>query len=93
LAVTGLYLYDQHVFEIVKSLTPSGRGELEITDINNRYLDMGELQHREIDGYWIDCGESVDMLLKANNLVAERGANKPSSTSRSMPTEETRRSP
>jgi glucose-1-phosphate thymidylyltransferase len=78
LAVTGLYLYDTRVFEMVKSLKPSGRGELEITDINNRYLELGELQHQKIEGYWVDCGESVETLLRANNLVAERGANKPS---------------
>jgi glucose-1-phosphate thymidylyltransferase len=77
LAVTGLYLYDARVFEIVKSLRPSGRGELEITDVNNRYLDIGELGHEYVVGYWVDCGESIAMLTKAGELVAERGANKP----------------
>jgi len=75
--VTGLYLYDARVFELVRSLVPSGRGELEITDINNKYLEQGELSHERVKGYWADCGESVDMLLRSNNLVAQRGANKP----------------
>ncbi len=77
LVVTGLYLYDPRVFEYVRALTPSGRGELEITDVNNRYLGAGELDYELVRGYWADCGESIDMLLRANNLVAERGANKP----------------
>jgi glucose-1-phosphate thymidylyltransferase len=77
LAVTGIYCYDARVFAIVNSLKPSGRGELEITDVNNRYLQLGELRHEELTGYWADCGESVDMLRRASNLVAERGANKP----------------
>jgi len=74
---TGLYCYDARVFAMVKTLKPSGRGELEITDVNNRYLQLGELRHEELTGYWADCGESFDMLLRANRLVAERGANKP----------------
>ena len=77
LAVTGLYLYDERVFDIVRSLRPSGRGELEITDVNNRYLEMGELRHERVTGYWIDCGESIAMLFRAGQLVAERGANRP----------------
>jgi glucose-1-phosphate thymidylyltransferase len=77
LAVTGLYFYDQRVFEMVKTLKPSGRGELELTDVNNLYLERGELWHELVNGYWADCGESFDMLLRANNLVAEKGANKP----------------
>lgn len=76
-AVTGLYLYDGEVFELVRRLVPSRRGELEITDVNNRYLELGKLEYDTIGGYWADCGESVDMLLRAANLVAERGANKP----------------
>jgi glucose-1-phosphate thymidylyltransferase len=76
-AVTGLYLYDARVFDIVRTLKPSGRGELELTDVNNRYLEMGELEHEVVEGYWADCGESVDSLLRANNLVASRGANRP----------------
>jgi glucose-1-phosphate thymidylyltransferase len=77
LVVTGLYCYDRLVFEMVKSLRPSGRGELEITDINNRYLEMGKLRFERIPGFWADCGESLQLLLRASNLVAEHGANKP----------------
>ncbi len=77
LAVTGAYCYDASVFKIVKELVPSRRGELEITDVNNRYLELGQLRHRTIQGYWADCGESFEMLRRAGNLVAERGANKP----------------
>ncbi len=80
LVVTGLYLYDARVFEYARALTPSGRGELEITDVNNRYLQAGELDYELVSGYWADCGESIDMYLRANNLVAERGANKPVTT-------------
>jgi len=76
LAVTGFYCYDARVFEMVKELRPSGRGELEITDVNNRYLDLGELAYDVLPGYWADCGESIDMLYRAGTLVAERGSNK-----------------
>jgi glucose-1-phosphate thymidylyltransferase len=76
LVVTGFYLYDARVFDFVKQLKPSGRSELEITDVNNRYLELGELAHDTIDGYWADCGESIDMLLRASNLVAAHGANR-----------------
>ncbi len=76
-AVTGCYLYDNLVFEVVKGLEPSARGELEITDVNNAYLRRGRLQHDVVEGYWGDCGESFDSLLRANTLVAESGANKP----------------
>jgi glucose-1-phosphate thymidylyltransferase len=77
LAVTGLYLYDQRVFDIVRTLRPSGRGELEITDVNNHYLEAGELRHERVAGYWIDCGESIPMLFRAAELVAAHGANVP----------------
>jgi glucose-1-phosphate thymidylyltransferase len=76
LVVTGFYLYDPRVFDFVKELRPSNRSELEITDVNNRYLELGELAHDTIDGYWADCGESIDMLLRASNLVAAHGANR-----------------
>ena len=76
-AVTGCYLYDNLVFEVVKGLEPSARGELEITDVNNAYLRRGRLQHDVIDGYWADCGESFESLLRANLLVQRNGASKP----------------
>lgn len=75
-AVTGCYLYDHDVFDIVPTLAPSQRGELEITDVNNAYLERGRLQHDVVDGYWADCGESFESYRGANNLVATRGANK-----------------
>ena len=75
-AVTGFYLYDARVFDFVKQLKPSKRSELEITDVNNRYLQLGELSHDQVEGYWADCGESIDMLLRASNLVAKHGANR-----------------
>lgn len=76
LAVTGCYLYDNQVFEIVSGLTPSGRGELEITDVNREYLRRGALQWEQVNGYWADCGESIDALLAVQRVVADRGANK-----------------
>jgi glucose-1-phosphate thymidylyltransferase len=75
LAVTGLYLYDANVFDLIRELKPSGRGELEITDVNNNYLARGKLAYEVAQGYWADCGESIDMLFRASRLVAERGAN------------------
>jgi glucose-1-phosphate thymidylyltransferase len=77
LIVTGLYLYEPSVFGMVKTLKPSGRGELEITDVNNRFIEQGKAAFDRADGYWADCGESIEMLFRASRLVAERGANKP----------------
>ena len=74
-AVTGCYLYDADVFTTVETLVPSARGELEITDVNNAYVSSGRLAYDVLDGYWADCGESFDAYLRAQNLVAERGAN------------------
>ncbi len=68
LAVTGLYMYDNHVFETIKSLKPSGRGELEITDVNNDYVRRGEMQYSVLDGHWSDAG-TFDSLLRASLLV------------------------
>ena len=69
-AVIGVYMYDARVFEIIHGLTPSERGELEITDVNNRYLAWGELSHEIIDGWWTDAG-TVESLYRATTLVAE----------------------
>ncbi|MFA4981065.1 MAG: sugar phosphate nucleotidyltransferase [Candidatus Omnitrophota bacterium] len=68
-AVTGIYMYDNRVFDIIKTLKPSGRGELEITDVNNAYLKKGELAYSVLEGWWTDSG-TFDSLLRANNLVA-----------------------
>lgn len=75
LAVVGLYLYESSVFDIVKTLKPSARGELEITDVNNAYLKAGKLQHAVLDGWWADAGESFEMYLQANNLAAIKAKN------------------
>ncbi|MGD1047832.1 MAG: sugar phosphate nucleotidyltransferase [Candidatus Krumholzibacteriaceae bacterium] len=74
-AVTGIYLYDGRVFEIIKALKPSARGELEITDVNNAYIARGELTWDVLDGWWTDAG-TFESLCRATNLVAETGANK-----------------
>ena len=69
-AVIGVYMYDNRVFEIIKTLKPSGRGELEITDVNNSYIESGDLSWDVIEGWWTDAG-TFDSLLKASNLIAE----------------------
>jgi glucose-1-phosphate thymidylyltransferase len=75
LAVIGIYFYDGTVFEKIKRLKPSGRGELEITDVNNFYIEEGSLTYDQLEGWWTDAG-TFESLLRANNLVAETGANK-----------------
>src|SRR5918997_1754885 len=74
-AVIGVYMYDAEVFDIIKTLKPSGRGELEITDVNNAYIGRGEMTWDELEGWWTDAG-TFESLLRASNLVAETGANK-----------------
>jgi len=74
-AVTGIYMYDAEVFAMVKTLKPSSRGELEITDVNNMYIDRDRMTWEELDGWWSDAG-TFESLLYACNLVAKTGANK-----------------
>jgi len=74
-AVIGIYMYDADVFNIIKTLKPSARGELEITDVNNIYIERGEMTWDELEGWWTDAG-TFDSLLRASNLVAQTGANK-----------------
>jgi glucose-1-phosphate thymidylyltransferase len=74
-AVIGVYMYDNSVFEIIKTLKPSDRGELEITDVNNAYIERGQMYYGHVDGWWTDAG-TFESLLRASNLVAEGGANK-----------------
>src|ERR671932_227590 len=74
-AVIGVYMYDAEAFKIIKTLKPSGRGELEITDVNNAYIERGEVTWDELEGWWTDAG-TFESLLRASNLVAETGANK-----------------
>lgn len=71
IAQTGIYMYDKRVFNFIKKLSPSGRGELEVTDLNNCYLQEGTLQCTLLD-WWIDAGTSYDELLRANNIVSEK---------------------
>jgi glucose-1-phosphate thymidylyltransferase len=69
--VTGIYMYDVQVFDIIKTLKPSGRGELEITDVNNAYLRKDQLTYSKLEGWWTDAG-TFESLLRANKLVAEK---------------------
>jgi len=73
-AVIGIYMYDGRVFDIIRTLKPSGRGELEITDVNNAYIERDEMTWDELEGWWTDAG-TFESLLHASNLVAETGAN------------------
>jgi len=74
-AVTGVYFYDSSVFKKIRELKPSGRGELEITDVNNAYLREGTLTHSFLDGWWTDAG-TFESLRTATNLVAETALKK-----------------
>ena len=74
LAVTGCYLYDPRVFDIIHGLEPSQRGELEITDVNNRYIEWGALRHHVLEGWWTDAG-TVPSLNRAARLIAEEPGN------------------
>jgi glucose-1-phosphate thymidylyltransferase len=75
-AVTGVYLYDSSVFEIIGTLEPSGRGELEITDVNNWYVEQGTMAYDVVEGFWGDAGESIDAYYEVNDFVRRSGANK-----------------
>lgn len=74
-AVTGIYFYDAGVFEIISTLEPSGRGELEITDVNNRYVEQGTMEYDVLEGFWGDAGESIDAYYEVNDFVRAHGAN------------------
>jgi len=73
-AVIGVYMYDSNVYDIIRSLKPSGRGELEITDVNNAYIARNAMTWEELEGWWTDAG-TFESLLHASNLVAQTGAN------------------
>src|SRR5882724_11330299 len=77
-AVIGIYFYDGRVFDIVKTLKPSARNELEITDVNNAYIERGEMTADKVLGFWADAGENIDFYLKACNTISQLGANKES---------------
>jgi glucose-1-phosphate thymidylyltransferase len=75
-AVTGIYFYDQEVFEFLPQLEPSARGELEITDVNNWYVERGAMEYDVLEGFWGDAGESIDAYYEVNDFVRKHGANK-----------------
>jgi len=75
--VTGIYCYDATVFDVIKTLEPSGRGELEITDVNNHYVAQGAMAYDVLEGFWGDAGESIDAYYAVNDFVREHGANNP----------------
>ena len=74
--VTGIYCYDADVFEVIPTLVPSGRGELEITDVNNHYIGQGTMAYDVLEGFWGDAGESIDAYYTVNDFVRTHGANK-----------------
>jgi glucose-1-phosphate thymidylyltransferase len=74
-AVIGIYMYDQRVFEFIRSLKPSQRGELEITDVNNFYIREGKMEWDVLEGWWTDAG-TFESLQYAGNMVAKTGANR-----------------
>jgi len=76
LAVIGVYMYDNRVFDIVKTLKPSKRGELEITDVNNAYIEMGAMSYAMLSGGWADAGESITAYNDTINFVREHGSSK-----------------
>ena len=74
--VTGIYCYDADVFSVIPTLEPSGRGELEITDVNNHYVNEGRMAYDVLEGFWGDAGESIDAYYAVNDFVRAHGANK-----------------
>ena len=72
LAVTGVYMYPPDVYDIVPTLKPSARGELEITDVNNAYIERGEIEYEMLEGWWLDAGENHESLLHANLTIAKQ---------------------
>ncbi len=74
--VTGVYFYPADVFSIISTLKPSGRGELEITDVNNHFVAEGKMEYDVLDGFWGDAGESIEAYYAVNDFVRAHGANK-----------------
>jgi glucose-1-phosphate thymidylyltransferase len=75
-AVTGIYFYDEQVWDVLPTLRPSGRGELEITDVNNWYVQQAMMEYDVLEGFWGDAGESIDAYYEVNDFVRAHGANK-----------------
>ena len=76
-AVTGIYFYDASVFDVIPQLEPSARGELEITDVNNWFIEQGTMEYDVLEGFWGDAGESIDAYYVVNDFVRRHGANHP----------------
>ena len=74
--VTGIYCYDADVFSVIPTLAPSGRGELEITDVNNHYIEQGQMAYDVLEGFWGDAGESIEAYYAVNDFVRAKGANR-----------------
>jgi len=75
-AVTGVYFYDEAVWDVLPALKPSGRGELEITDVNNWYLDRGLMEYDVLEGFWGDAGESIEAYYAVNDFVRDHRGGK-----------------
>jgi glucose-1-phosphate thymidylyltransferase len=75
-AVTGIYFYPASVFDIIPDLKPSGRGELEITDVNNWFISQDQMEYEVLKGFWGDAGESIDAYYAVNDYVRTHGVNK-----------------
>src|SRR6202035_2007445 len=75
-AVTGVYCYEYSVYDVVKTLVPSGRGELDITDVNNHFVRVGAVAYDVLEGFWGDAGESLDAYRDVDAFIARHGANK-----------------
>ncbi len=75
--VTGIYFYPANVFDVIGRLAPSARGELEITDVNNFFIEEGAIEYDILQGFWGDAGESIDAYYAVNDFVRQHGANKP----------------
>jgi glucose-1-phosphate thymidylyltransferase len=75
-AVTGIYFYDADVFDVIPTLEPSGRGELEITDVNNHYVGQGTMEYDVLEGFWGDAGESIEAYYQVNDFVRANGVNR-----------------
>jgi glucose-1-phosphate thymidylyltransferase len=84
-AVIGIYMYDAAVFDIVAAVQPSARGELEITDVNNAYINRGEMEYDVINGFWGDAGESIDVYYQVIDFVRANGVNKPTVSDSATP--------
>jgi glucose-1-phosphate thymidylyltransferase len=75
-AVTGIYFYDADVFDVIPTLEPSGRGELEITDVNNHYVGQGTMEYDVLEGFWGDAGESIEAYYEVNDFMRANGVNR-----------------